>query len=303
MYRFRRDGLILKNTRPEPANCYGVAHVFTLPEHRRRGYAKHMMNLLHWVIAPQEFLPREFPTEWGSRPQRVLCVPPGAFSVLYSDVGSKFYRFCGTLPNQDDGWIVDGPATTHENLSSREKEERLLWRWLDEASVREVWNADAGYMEEEMSHSSNRLKPVEFTFLPNKGVAEFQYLRLQYFWEKMDPKPVYWGLCACSNVEASPDPKTFVSWTLDVRPPHSNRFIITQLRVQPDRFRELIFEVIDFAKRHNVEVIEVWNLAENLYDASQDVGGITFSREDQLPCFNWYGGGNPEDVTWLWNEK
>ena len=178
MYRFRRDGLVLKNARPEPANCYGIAHVFTLPEHRRRGYAKHMMNLLHWVIAPQEFLPQEFPTEWGSRPQRVPCVTPGAFSVLYSDVGSKFYRLCGTLPNQDDGWIVDGLTTTHfdvvkthQTLSSREKGERLLWRWLDEASVREAWNADVGYMEEEMFHSSNRLKPVAFTFLPDKGVA------------------------------------------------------------------------------------------------------------------------------------
>lgn len=269
------------------------------------------MNLLHWVIAPEEFLPREFPTEWGSRPQRVLCVTPGAFSVLYSDVGSKFYKLCGTLPNQDDGWIVDGPTTTHfdvvkthEILSSREKEEKLLWTWLDEAGVREAWNADVSYMEEEMSRS-NRLKPVEFTLLPNKGVAEFQYLRLQYFWEKMDPKPVYWGLCTCSNVEASPDPTTFVSWTLDVRPPHSNKLIITRLRVQPDRFRELIFEVINFAKRHNVETIEVWNLAENLSDASQHVGGMTFSREDHLPSFKWYGKRNPEarDIAWLWNEK
>jgi hypothetical protein len=270
-----------------------------------------MMNLLHWVIAPEEFLPREFPPEWGSRPQRVPCVTPGAFSVLYSDIGSKFYRFCGTLPNQDDGWIVDGPTTTHfdvvkthQILSSREEGESLLWRWLDEAGICEAWNTDASYMEEEMSHSSNRLKPVaKFTFLPNKGVAECRYPQLQYFWEKMDLKPVYWGLCACSNVEASPDPTTFVSWTLEIKPPHSNKLIITRLRVQPDRFRELIFEVVNFAKRHNVEIIEVWNLADNLFDASQDVGGITFSREDHLSCFKWYGRGNPEDIAWQWNEK
>jgi len=90
---------------------------------------------------------------------------------------------------------------------------------------------------------------------------------------------------------------------LEIRPPDSNKLIITRLRVRPDHFRELISEVIDFAKRHHVETIEVWNLAENLFDASQDVGGITFSREDHLPCFKWYGEGNPEDVAWLWNEK
>ena len=73
--------------------------------------------------------------------------------------------------------------------------------------------------------------------------------------------------------------------------------------MQPDRFRELIFEVINFAKRHHVETIEVWNLAENLFDASRDVGGMTFFREDQLGCFKWHGRGNSEDVAWLWNEK
>ncbi|KIM44889.1 hypothetical protein M413DRAFT_442857 [Hebeloma cylindrosporum] len=307
---FRRDGLVLKNARPEPANCYGVASVFTPPKHRRRGYAKHMMSLLHWVIAPEESLPTEFPTEWGNRPQRVPGVTPGAFSVLYSDVGPKFYRLCGTLPNQDDGWIVDGPTTTcfnvlktHEILSSRKKEGRLVWRWLDEASVREAWNEDVSYMEEEMSHSSNCPKPVQFTFLPNKGVAEFQYLRRQYFWEKMDPKPVYWGLCASSSVKASPDPTTFVSWTLDVRPPRSNKLIITRLRVHPDRLQELILEITAFAMKHSVETIEVWNLAKSLLDVSQHLGGTTFFREDHLPCFKWYGSENPEDIAWLWNEK
>ena len=268
------------------------------------------MNLLHWVIAPEEFLPRDFPTEWGSRPQRVLCVSPGAFSVLYSDIGPNFYRLCGTLPNQDDGWILDGPTTTHidvvkthEILSSRKKEGSLFWRWLDEASVREAWNIDASYMEEEMFNSSNCLNPVQFTFLPNKGVAEFQYHRLQYSWEQMNPKPIHWGLCAYSNVKESLDITAFVSWALDVRPPRSNKLIITRLRVRPECFRELLFEVVDFAKRHHVETIEVWNFAENLFDEAQQVGGVTFSRQDHLPCFKWYGRENSEDIAWLWNEK
>jgi hypothetical protein len=269
-----------------------------------------MMNLLHWVIAPEEFLPKEFPAEWGSRPQRVLHVTPGVFSALYSDVGSEFYRLCGTLPNQDDGWIVDGPTTTnfdavktHELLSSREKEDMLSWRWLDEVGVCEAWSADASHIEEEMSRSSNHPKPVKFTFLPHKGVAEWQYRRLQYFWEKMDPKPIHWGFCAKSDPKSSPDPATFVSWALDVRPPKSNKLIITRLRVQPEYFRELMSEVINFAKQRSVETVEVWNLSEKLLDAAQHIGGITFSREDHLPSFKWYGGENQQDVAWLWNEK
>jgi len=160
-----------------------------------------MMNLLHWVIAPEAFLPKEFPAEWGSRPQRVILVPPGAFSALYSDVGSEFYKLCGTLPNQEDGWIVDGPITTnfdvvkaHEPLSSREEEGKLLWRWLDEASVCEAWSADVscypgGYLalhhERDIALKSTLLPIPEMSACVIRGLVS----RWQEIWKEKKRMP------------------------------------------------------------------------------------------------------------------
>ncbi|KAF8972632.1 hypothetical protein BDZ97DRAFT_1901166 [Flammula alnicola] len=301
---YRRDGLVARksksgNSVPEDVNCYAIASVFTPAANRGKGYARHMMRLLHWLIAPREYLPKEFPIEWGSPPVRPSYISDGAFSVLYSDVGENFYRLCGPAPDKD-GWLVTSPITTtwdvvksHELLSTAEREEKLAWKWLDESLVNEVWKADAALMKEEMSQISPS-HTVECTFLPTKGVADFQHHRLQQFWGKMSPKPIHWGVYSnsTSRSEGSLDASTFASWTLDVRPSEMNKMIITRLRVQPKDFEELLFKVIDFAKQHSVEIVEVWNLDPN-----------TFSRDEHLPSFKWYGEGGPQHVAWIYNER
>jgi hypothetical protein len=101
-----------KNVYLGARSSYAVASVYTPSRYRERGYAKHLMRLLHFVIADPSLLP-PFPIEdWGVPP----VIPPNAnlpyrkavASGLYSDVGSNFYRFCGPGmgPNATDkrGW-------------------------------------------------------------------------------------------------------------------------------------------------------------------------------------------------------
>lgn len=114
VYRFvtscQRKGFALRASsetsimEAEDVQCYGIASVFTHIQERGKGYAKHMMRLLHWAIAPHALLP-PFPEVWGAPPN---SVGNARFSVLYSDVGENFYLQCSPGDDRDKGWVVRG---------------------------------------------------------------------------------------------------------------------------------------------------------------------------------------------------
>src|SRR5436190_19545354 len=95
--RYHREAVI--STSSTSVVAYGIASVYTPLRHREKGYAKHLMRLLHFVMADPSLLP-QFPVDaWGAPP----IIPPNVnfpymtavASGLYSDVGSNFYPFCG----------------------------------------------------------------------------------------------------------------------------------------------------------------------------------------------------------------
>ncbi|KAI0764876.1 hypothetical protein C8Q74DRAFT_1318431 [Fomes fomentarius] len=139
---FRRTAVVAKpSTDPISANvdveevtAYGIASVFTPARNRKKGYARHMMRLLHWVLAPRSALQGPpnissstrsstaltFPAEWGTPPDIALSLESlgnAHFSVLYSDVGREFYRSCGTDAVSRNGWVVTGATETSWILS------------------------------------------------------------------------------------------------------------------------------------------------------------------------------------------
>lgn len=101
--RWRREALILPpgTSTPRKGTCYGVAAVYTRPEHRKKGYARHMCQLLHYVLADSKNLP-PFPAAWGAPPE--AKEPAADFSVLFSGVGRDFYANCA-IGNERPGWV------------------------------------------------------------------------------------------------------------------------------------------------------------------------------------------------------
>ncbi|KAF8899640.1 hypothetical protein CPB84DRAFT_1780294 [Gymnopilus junonius] len=327
---FKRDGLAViptSSTHAKLVTGYGIASVFTPPQIRKKGYAAHMMRLLHWVLAPRSTLPERFPEQlWGEMPSRALWekadaeqVPQGhgdnaVFSVLYSDIGGKFYANCSPTPSEvgldKQGWVAREPISTEwavdglvALLNSREVgvDSTASWEWLDEKSAYEIWKVDAEKMKDEMegfARSTRNSDQALFTFLPDKGVAEFQVDRLRHFWGKVEPLPIYWGVYRRDGEAVGLDPSTFATWTLDVRPGQANDLIITRVRARPGKFEALMKEVVGFAKRHGVEKIEVWGLGEELRNI---IGGRTWNRDEHLSSFKWYG--KEKDVNWCFNEK
>ncbi|KAG6890310.1 hypothetical protein C0995_009516 [Termitomyces sp. Mi166 len=292
---FRRDGLACSqaDTKPKKVVCYGIASVFTPPHFRGKGYASHMMHLLHWVIADPSLLPAVFPSEWGVPPSRVTHAGDGLFSALWSDVGAKFYKRCG--PTKDsDGWVVRSPFSTTWDVKRKSLSAKTTgWTLLDEAGVMKLWEDDAENIARTFSPADDY--KMSFSYLPHKGVAAFQYWRNIDILSKHGYTPIqHWGIIGDSN--------TFATWTFEIKS-SLRTLLITRLSSSPTDFENLLAMVTSVARNHGMEQVEVYNLPDHLQSSATHLGGITIERDEHLSSFRWYGKENSNEVAWLFNER
>lgn len=281
---------------------YAIASVFTLPQYRGKGYGKHMMRLLHWVLANEDYLKTQtFPEDqWGPGPRRE--VGDASVAALWSDVGPTFYQGCGMGEGveREDGWVVRDPFSViwnvHEvDLSGIREEEEEEVTWLDEESAKAIWEKDAMHIEAEVTQATQSKGRTQtyFSFLPDEGVAEFQWFRLHYHFDRYIPNPPqYCGLQIGDG--------TFATWTCDFRRESSKSMILTRLRANEEDIERLIAQVLRYARDHGLGTVEVWNLPPDLADACRRFGSSVVERDEHFPAIKWYG---KESVEWLNNER
>ncbi|KAL0580578.1 hypothetical protein V5O48_001403 [Marasmius crinis-equi] len=304
---YQRPGLVLapNTNEPEDVACYGIASVFTPPAERGKGYARHMMRLLHWVLSKAGSLPpSSFPKEWGSPPPRAEAAGNGQFSALWSDVG-HFYDRCGPFGGDQGGWHVKDHRSTLWDVQIVPQDALhphhtgLQWEWLDEETVKHLWEDDVRAIRAEMASLGPNPVSTFFTFLPSSGLETFQREKLKFLWQKEGITE--WGV-KVKHPEQSLGASDFATWTLELSAPSPRTLLITRLRAHRDSFPIIFSRAAEVAKKHGLERIEVWNLDEGLQDAVS-APGKTIMREEHLPAVQWYGEGAAEDLVWLNNEK
>ncbi|KXN89384.1 hypothetical protein AN958_05760 [Leucoagaricus sp. SymC.cos] len=284
---------------------YGIASVFTPPQHRGKGFARHMMRLLHWVLSREEYISTlVFPETWGAPPDRVPNAGDAFVAVLWSDIGPKFYKGCamglrvGTGEEGGsgaDGWVVRSPESTDwdvRGLDLPEVEGGVTW--LDEESAKRVWGEDTAKIKAEVVEATKAKGKTYFSFLPNEGVAEFQWFRLHYHFSKyVQNPPRYCGLRIGEG-------GAFATWTCEYRPCLRKTLILTRLRANEEEVERLMAEVLKYTRNNGLDVVEAWNLPPDLEKALSIFGGVKVEREEHLPALKWYG---KERVEWMLNER
>ncbi|KAI0072073.1 hypothetical protein K474DRAFT_1711926 [Panus rudis PR-1116 ss-1] len=311
---FKRPGIVARRTPKGPIveeiPCYGVASVFTPAEKRGKGYAKHMMRLLHWVLAPRDNLP-EFPSEWGAPPSLPPNVGDALFSVLSSDIGPFFYAESGPAV-KGSGWIIRDPyqtiwssirASPPLNASNSVAGE---WRLLDEDAAKILWDKDGELMKKEAARfmSSTATRPAAFALLPTQGVAAFNFHRQMSFTPdgKIQLPAETWGIQLITPDANPHEPNVFATWTIE-RQDQPQNFVVTRLRATPETFPTLLGKIFEVAKKEGVDQVDIWNLPKDLEAVARGLGGVTSDRSLHLPSFKWYGPESEEQVDWLFNEK
>ncbi|KIO34684.1 hypothetical protein M407DRAFT_16646 [Tulasnella calospora MUT 4182] len=313
---YRRNIIVKNDSGVKETAGYGIASVFTRPDFRGKGYASHMMRLLHWVLAPHELLPHFPHGIWGSPPSQALG--DAAVSVLYSDVGG-FYERCGPTP-ETPGWIPTAQRSTvwpvrTDNVVFRP----TSVRWLDEDSLTPLLHQDDRLVTNELALSSNT--EPRFTFLPGDDQVEFQIKRyLLSLGDSEIKSPKSFGVsvpeppsqAADSKSDGEQEPESqlaFAVWTFELKPQPS-RLIICRLRATPESFPPILDAALSEARKVGVEIMEVWNLPSEFEEMVDQTGGKTFEREDHWPCMAWYGVDDKLESTnwkqivkWVNNEK
>lgn len=214
---------------------YGIASVFCGEEHRGKGYASHMMRLLHYALAPPHSLP-SFPEEWGTPPQHDLALHDAQLSVLYSDVGD-FYSQCGPSP-ATPSWLVKDPISTIWKMDFITgvvpKYTDISFEWLTEEKCKELWTLDSAYIEEKFTSmvASETLSSFSsFTFIPDEGVAGYLLQRTIAEAPLIPPdqETLHFGVRITVSKEPV-SPVIYATWTLDMELSKQPVIVITRLR-------------------------------------------------------------------------
>jgi hypothetical protein len=316
-WRFKRDTLTIYRpalTTAIPCVGYGIASVFTPPQNRRKGYAKHMMRLLHWVLAPETALPHSsFPPEWGEPPIRPSLAGDALFSVLYSDVGEDMYRSCGPMPS-DIGWSTSSPVSTTvltaalaEHLSSAALTGPAVdMEWIYEHTAIDIWERDSDAMRADLEAFSNKEENrgrSALCILPSRGTAAFLNRRAAinpFVSQQYTNNP--WGVLA-RNV---PGKLAFATWAPDPQNtplPDPQTLVVTQLRSDAEQLPFILQSIIDVIRGLEIKLqkIEIWDLPKELEALATSLSGITGSRKEHLSSIKVYRGGR--EWEWLFNEK
>lgn len=269
--------------------AHGVASVFTDPKFRGKGYAKAMMAKL------------------AEHLQRAEKESPGAAvaSVLYSDIGKKFYAINGWEPYQSDH--VEWPASS--TLPSTSDKLKLV-AFDDIPSMLEK---DEAIIYNALTSASGSNKPVRLAILPSLDQIHWHVLRERFVTETLfSTAPTSHGCIYTFPSGHSVYSIWARSFSGTVDQPEKNtlyllRFVVEE-RISDEMLQEALNGIIGQARHQASEwkcgKVEMWNPDERVKKAAQAVGGKWKSREsDSITSLNWFGEGDKGDVEWLLNEK
>lgn len=148
-----------------------------------------MLRLLHYRIGNPQHLP-PFPAAWGAPPPSLPAemakqVLPGDASILWSDVGSKFYSKC-TIGETRPGWVVRDELVTELVWDLIQPDQSVLTEyehgavaWINDKI--DAISATDGTAENEVGHG-DRSKTTRLGYDPaSPGILEFVNGKSRYF--------------------------------------------------------------------------------------------------------------------------
>ncbi|CAE6465952.1 unnamed protein product [Rhizoctonia solani] len=286
---YRRDASVLHANSDKPIETvgYAIGTVVTPKKHRGQGYANRMLTLLHHALAPNVC-----PSP-GVKINIPPSVYPGAFSVLYSDVGA-YYERCGPVPGEI-GWKVQNPISTIWQISealpmlSSRTHSSFEIQLLSQDDVTALLSSDVP----EWDTLPRAPDTTYFAFSPSALPNTHLITRSSIHPAHKSSSDVFWGARIASNGH-------FITWAFDYYTPYT--LVITHINADPDTLPALLLAALQVGVSQDCQQAEVWNLSENLLEEAKRLGAATIERSSHLPAVRWYGPQPAKNVVWVRNE-
>ncbi|KAL9029779.1 MAG: hypothetical protein Q9196_002021 [Gyalolechia fulgens] len=286
------DGSLAENI------IHGVASVFCNPDLRRRGYGSRLMKELATIL-------RNFQAE--------IMEPIG--SVLYSDIGKKYYA--------DLGWHPF-PINTHIELDPSTSSDRIRVTRLRSDDLERLCSQDEDMIRKEMSSPSSTSK-TRMMLVPDLDHMLWHHQKEDFVCKKLFGKQPHikgalvgqagyrmWAIWT-HRFSGSPDDASSEN-TL-----HVLRLVIenqanpgtsqgSPFERQVEQMREILLAARHEAAEWNLHRVMMWGptpLVSNLVKRT-GIQSRTVDRDHEgIASLLWYGEGSGKEDTleWLGNEK
>lgn len=283
--------------------AHGVASVFTYSECRSRGYAGRMMALLGEELARQE------------------QASPGAagFSILFSDIGPKFYANHQWMPIGNSH--VEFPVAAAAPLSATPAHITEI----DDSQLPALTARDEEVLRAQLSQPlASGSSKIRAAVMPDLNTFEWQYRRedhmLRHF---LGRDPSVRGALYTPPGEGGAARRIWGLWVRTryggaeghpvITIMHFLRFVVEDEAATTDAELAAALEgIMAVAQREaaaaNCNSVEMWNPSARVLAAFNE-------KLPQLQCkvverdmynlcsFRWFGSGSVDNVEWVANEK
>lgn len=272
---------------------HGVASVFTFPESRGRGYAGKMMQLLG-----EEFQGQEDAKKGDA-----------VFSVLYSDIGKKFYHAVGWKPFESNH--LEFP------LSSTDDNTNASVTPIVDSDLPALAARDEELLRKTLSSPTATTSKTRIAIIPNLESIRWHLLREEFMCNHLfSREPTIRG--AVFTPANAPSSRIWGVWTRNfyggVDKPEKNvfnflRFVVEDEGVSDEVLAEAVQGIVGLAQKEaknwKCGKVEIWNPDERLRRAGEKIQGAKFvEREaDSITSLQWFGDGSVDEIEWLANEK
>jgi hypothetical protein len=291
-FRYRRDALILHadSEVPESGVGYVIGAVVTPSKHRGNGYARRMLSLLHYALAPHVHPQPDITIDIP------LSVLPASFSTLYSDIGN-YYERCGPSA-EESGWKITSPISTTweipEALSLIDGSQHFA---MSHIKVHKLYEEEVTALLASDIPDFNCLPRTIGTtyiaFAPSAPLNQHLITRSIMNPQHRRSESTYWG----AHI---PSTNHFISWSYDYGSPRTLQ--ITRFKADSDTFLALLLAALQAGQSQGCQMAEAWNMPKEFQQMVESSGGMTGKRARHLPAFHWYGPKPVKDTVWLMNE-
>lgn len=309
----RKRALVVKDGRVEQVTCHGVASVFCPKDMRGKGYAGTMIKLLGERLQHHQH----------TDSSKIL------FSVLYSDIGKKFYAARGWIPFPS-AHISLHPTTSQSTVPSLPATSPL-----HAADLPELCKLDEQLLHSRLNHASATRKNV-VAIIPDIQTITWAQARETFVADQLYPGDKKLDIKG-AIVSTESGKRVWCYWTRvwsssDLSNVDKNEFHILRLVVEDPNYLDFeaatevglseaadseivkaIAAVLNAAReeagRWDMGHVELWNPTSATLAAARLLekgAGVTHREDESIASLRWYGE-DPEHaldhVEWLSNEK
>ncbi|SPO03260.1 uncharacterized protein DNG_05942 [Cephalotrichum gorgonifer] len=263
-----KAALVVDGNGLRTGRAYGVGSVYTAPQYRKQGMAGFMLQRL------QEAMDAD-----------------SEFSVLYSDIGTKFYGGFGWAahPSLQVSVYLEGSGG-----AAPEKPEDV--RFLSRGEMKEYCEKDVAELTERMGELVPEEGRTHVAFLPTFEQLDWQFLRDELHVRAVKGREL--ENCGAATADGS----AWVYWHHDLG---KNMLMVHRVVARsPEAVRSLLWAAVAEAAAWGLERVVAWNPEGVVEDgarllAEEDGVRVRFEfREDsRRPCLRLKGGADG-DVVW-----